>query len=255
MTTPAVPSPRPPVGEKKEHGKGPTLRPPVVEFRDLWFTYPGPPPVTALRHCDLRIGHGDYVSIVGPSGSGKSSMLNVIGLLDAPTRGHYLLDGMDTATLHDADRTALRGRRIGFVFQSFSLLSYRSALENVMLATAYQGRRAVRERRAEAAEALAEVGLAHRLHAQSTSLSGGERQRVAIARALVARPSLLLCDEPTGNLDTRTTGEVLDLFDRFHDRGITMVVITHNPVVAERADYVLTMRDGVLSSEDTVGSR
>ncbi|TXS37417.1 ABC transporter ATP-binding protein [Streptomyces sp. OR43] len=218
---------------------------PVIEFRQAALTYPGPPPVAALRPCDLVVRRGEFVTVVGPSGSGKSTFLNIAGLLDAPTSGTYLLDGLDTGALKDGDRTALRGRRIGFVFQSFHLLPHRSALENVTLAMVYSGvPRKERGRRAK--EALVRVGLGHRVASLPTTLSGGERQRVAIARALVARPSLLLCDEPTGNLDTANAQSVLALLAELHADGMTVLVITHDPEVAGRGARTVTIRDGVL---------
>ncbi|AEN10578.1 MULTISPECIES: ABC transporter ATP-binding protein [unclassified Streptomyces] len=221
---------------------------PVIEFRQVGLTYPGPPPVEALRPCDLVIEPGEFVSIVGPSGSGKSTFLNIAGLLDKPTTGTYLLDGIDTTTLKDSDVTSVRGRRIGFVFQSFHLLPHRSALENVMLAMTYNG--VPRAERAERArEALACVGLGHRVAAMPSTLSGGERQRCAIARALVARPSLLLCDEPTGNLDTANTATVLRLLETLHDGGMTVLVITHEPEVAARGSRTVAIRDGLLSEQ------
>ncbi|MFF1409602.1 ABC transporter ATP-binding protein [Streptomyces sp. NPDC058289] len=226
---------------------------PVIEFRGIGLTYPGPPPVAALKACDLTVGRGEFVAVVGPSGSGKSTFLNIVGLLDAPTGGTYLLDGIDTGTLRDADRTALRGLRIGFVFQSFHLLPQRSALENVTLALVYDGTPR-RERRARARHALEQVGLGHRIEALPTRLSGGERQRVAIARALVTRPSLLLCDEPTGNLDTANADSVLALLERLHADGMTVLVITHDPLVAARAKRTVTIRDGVLSVSDVAAS-
>lgn len=219
---------------------------PVILMRGLGLTYPGPPPVTALRPCDLRIDRGEFVTIVGPSGSGKSSLLNIAGLLDTPTRGTYFLDGIDTAAADEAQRAALRSERIGFVFQSFHLLPHRSAQDNVELAMLYQSTpRRARSRRAAAV--LTRVGLGHRAHALPTQLSGGERQRVAIARALVAEPSLLLCDEPTGNLDTETASAILDLLDRLHEDGMTIAVITHDAQVAARGQRTITIRDGVLT--------
>ncbi|GAB7051492.1 ABC transporter ATP-binding protein [Catenuloplanes indicus] len=221
---------------------------PVIRFRGVGLTYPGPPPVTALHPADLTVAPGEYLTVVGPSGSGKSSLLNVAGLLDRPTEGGYELDGIDVGALRESARTALRGRRIGFVFQSFHLLPYRTATENVALAQLYA---AVPRRRrlAAARDALDRVGLAHRRDALPITLSGGERQRVAIARALVHEPSLLLCDEPTGNLDSATAGTVLDLLDALHAAGITLVVITHDPAVAARGARTVTIRDGVLSDD------
>ncbi|MFB7936869.1 ABC transporter ATP-binding protein [Streptomyces sp. NPDC004779] len=219
---------------------------PVIEFRGIGLTYPGPPPVIALRPCDLTVERGDFLAVVGPSGSGKSTFLNIAGLLDTPTSGTYLLDGIDTGRLRDADRTALRGLRIGFVFQSFHLLPQRSALENVALALVYDGTPR-RERADRARRALQQVGLGHRVDSLPTRLSGGERQRVAIARALVTRPSLLLCDEPTGNLDTANADSVLALLEDLHRDGMTVLVITHDPLVAARAESMVTIRDGVLS--------
>ncbi|MET9518407.1 ABC transporter ATP-binding protein [Streptomyces sp. NPDC002994] len=222
---------------------------PVIEFRQVALTYPGPPPVAAFRPCDLVITQGEFVTVVGPSGSGKSTFLNIAGLLDAPTSGTYLLDGLDTGAMKDAHRTALRGRRIGFVFQSFHLLPHRSALENVTLAMVYSGV-ARKERRQRAKEALSRVGLGHRVDTLPTRLSGGERQRVAIARALVSRPSLLLCDEPTGNLDTANAQSVLELLEELHADGMTVLVITHDLEVAERGARTVTIRDGVLRERD-----
>jgi putative ABC transport system ATP-binding protein len=218
---------------------------PVIELRGLARTYPGPPPVDALRPADLVIDQGDYVTVTGPSGSGKSTLLHLLGLLDTPTEGTYLLDGLDANAMRDGDRSALRGRRIGFVFQSFHLLPYRTAEENVLLAQLYN--HAPRAgRRAAAREALGKVGLGHRVDALPTTLSGGERQRAAIARALVSQPSLLLCDEPTGNLDSQNAATVLDLFDELDAAGLTVVVITHDPKVANRANRTVAIMDGVL---------
>jgi putative ABC transport system ATP-binding protein len=218
---------------------------PALRFDAVGRTYPGPPPVEALRPADLTVDAGEYVTVVGPSGSGKSTFLNIVGLLDRPTAGRYELDGIDVSRLPEARRSALRGRRIGFVFQSFHLLPYRTAVENVALAQLYTGPPASR-RTSAALEALARVGLSHRAHALPTMLSGGEQQRVAIARALVNQPSLLLCDEPTGNLDSETAAVVLGLLDDVHAAGFTVIMITHDPQVAARAGRQITIRDGVL---------
>ncbi|GAB2900493.1 ABC transporter ATP-binding protein [Streptomyces mayteni] len=219
---------------------------PVIELRGAALTYPGPPPVLALGPCDLVVRRGEFVVVTGPSGSGKSTLLNILGLLNAPTRGSYLLDGVDTGAMRDRERTVLRGRRIGFVFQSSHLLTRRTAVENVTLAMLHGGVPR-RERAGRAREALDRVGLGHRVETLPSRLSGGERQRVAIARALAVRPSLLLCDEPTGNLDTASTEGVLNLLTDLHRDGITLVVITHDPLVADRGDRSLVIRDGVMS--------
>lgn len=219
---------------------------PVIELHGVGRTYPGPPPVHALRPTDLTVSRGEYVAVVGPSGSGKSTLLNVLGLLDRPTDGTYALDGVDTGALSDGSISAVRGQKIGFVFQAFHLLAHRTATENVALAQLYGGPRKA-QRLAAARRTLAQVGLAHRLDALPTALSGGERQRVAIARALVNQPSLLLCDEPTGNLDTTTSAQVLDLLDDLNTQGTTLIVITHDPVTASRARRTVTIRDGILS--------
>jgi putative ABC transport system ATP-binding protein len=219
---------------------------PVIELAGLSRTYPGPPPVPALRPADLVIGSGDYVAVTGPSGSGKSTLLHLLGLLDAPTGGSYRLDGRDTAALNDRDRSALRGRRIGIVFQAFHLLPYRTALENVLLAELYN-RTSRGARLHAAADALQAVGLGHRFDALPTTLSGGECQRVAIARALVNQPALMLCDEPTGNLDSANAAALMGLLDELNAAGYTIVVITHDPKVAAHARRRIAISDGVLS--------
>lgn len=216
---------------------------PVVDLVDLTRTFPGP--VHALRNVNLQVDPGDYLSIIGPSGSGKSTLLHILGLLDRPTSGEYRLDGMATGSASESDRSALRGGRIGFVFQSFHLLPHRTVLDNVLLATLYSGvPRAEREDRARAA--LDRVGLGHRLDFTPTTLSGGERQRVAIARAVVANPKLLLADEPTGNLDTTNSAGIMDLFDELHRDGLTLVVITHDLAVSARASRRVRITDGML---------
>lgn len=220
---------------------------PVIQMRAMGLTYPGSPPVTAVRPTDLSVAAGEYITVVGPSGSGKSSLLNVIGLLDRPSEGTYELDGIDVGGLGEAARTALRGQRIGFVFQAFHLLAHRSATENVAMAQLYTG--VPRQRRIGAArEALAQVGLASRLNALPATMSGGERQRVAIARALIHRPSLLLCDEPTGNLDSVTAAEILELLDGLNAKGMTILTITHDPLVASRGQRTIAIRDGALDA-------
>ena len=220
--------------------------PPVVELRGLGRTYDSDPPVEALRDVDLTIDHGDFLAIVGPSGSGKSTLLNVLGCLDRQTSGTYLVDGIDVAALDDRERAALRGRRIGFVFQTFNLLSHRSALDNVMLAEVYIG--APREgRRERALAALEQVGLANRSGFLPTKLSGGQQQRVAIARALMGSPSLLLCDEPTGNLDSASTAAILELFVELGGGGLTLVVVTHDEQVAALTNREVRIVDGRLT--------
>ncbi|MEV6349901.1 ABC transporter ATP-binding protein [Actinoplanes sp. NPDC051851] len=217
----------------------------VIGLAGIGRSFPADPPVHALAGVDLSIHRGDYVAVVGPSGSGKSTLLNILGLLDRPDTGSYRLEGTETRELGDRERTALRGARIGFVFQSFHLMDYRDVEENVMLGGLYTGLgRAERRRRAHAA--LDRVGMGHRRGFRPTRLSGGERQRVAIARALVAEPALLLCDEPTGNLDSVTTATVLDLFDELRTNGTTLLVITHDDTVAARAGRRIRMGDGRL---------
>ncbi len=218
----------------------------VVDIIDLSRTYPGPPEVMALRPCSLSIDRGDYVAITGPSGSGKSTLMSLLGLLDIPTTGRYLLDGIDVAALSDSDRSAIRSRKIGFVFQSFHLLGYRSVIDNVELGLTYQGVKR-RERRSRANDILDHVGLLPRRDALCSNLSGGEKQRVAIARTLIRKPALVLCDEPTGNLDTDTGNQILELIGELNSQGLTIIVITHDPEVAARAGQILTIRDGVLS--------
>lgn len=225
--------------------------PPVIELADLWRIFPSTPPVQALRAVNLEVATGDYVAIVGPSGSGKSTLLNVLGLLDRPTHGTYRLDGRDVGNLSDADRAGLRAERLGFVFQSFHLLGHRTALENVMFGGMYQGIKRS-ERRTRAIDALDRVGMLHRATFRPDRLSGGERQRVAVARALAVRPSVLLCDEPTGNLDSVTTESVLGLFDELVADGLTVCVITHDRHVADRARRRVRIVDGQLTALDDV---
>jgi ABC-type lipoprotein export system ATPase subunit len=222
--------------------------PPVVELRSVSRIYGGERPVEALRGVDLAIHAGDWLSIVGPSGSGKSTLLNILGCLDRPTAGSYLIDGVDVGALSDSERTAVRARSIGFVFQSFHLLAHRTALENVMLAELYAGGdRSGREERAAAV--LDRVGMSQRRDFLPTRLSGGEQQRVAIARALLGSPSLLLCDEPTGNLDSASTESLLLLFDALARQGLTLVVVTHDEGVAAHATRLVRIVDGELTEE------
>lgn len=205
--------------------------------------YPGDPPTWALRECDLSLGEGEFVTVIGPSGSGKSTLLNILGLLDRPTSGTYLFRGKDAGELSERERADLRAREIGFVFQAFHLLDHRSALENVMLAGLYADR-GRRERAAAAAAALEAVGLGRRRDQLPGRMSGGERQRVALARAVAHRPPLLLCDEPTGNLDSTNAARVLDLLSGFHRDGTSVVVITHDPAVAARGGRTVRIHDG-----------
>ncbi|MFD8528915.1 ABC transporter ATP-binding protein [Streptosporangium canum] len=221
---------------------------PVILLDDLTKEFPADPPVRALSGISLRVEKSGYVAIVGPSGSGKSTLLNMLGLLDRPTSGSYRLDGIETTTLKEGARTKVRGSRIGFVFQSFHLLPHRSVLENVMLAEVYgAGPRTGRRKRAM--RALERVRLSHRMDFLPGRMSGGERQRAAIARALMGEPSLLLCDEPTGNLDSKNTDAVLDLFDELRAQGMTIVVITHENEVSDRAERRVRITDGILAEE------
>jgi putative ABC transport system ATP-binding protein len=223
---------------------------PVIETRGLGKVYlPGTEAeVVALKGLDMRIAHGEFVAIMGPSGSGKSTLMNLIGCLDTPSHGSYLCDGVDIATLDAGERARLRLHKIGFVFQGFNLLSRMSALENVAMPLSYADvPRAERLRRAQAA--LDAVGLGARVNHRPSELSGGQQQRVAIARALINSPPVLLADEPTGALDTRTGEEILALFKQLRDDGHTVVLITHDPGVAAHADRVFVMRDGELHAE------
>ncbi|HZL02700.1 MAG TPA: ABC transporter ATP-binding protein [Cellulomonas sp.] len=219
---------------------------PVIVLDGLTRQFPGEPPVVALQPTNLRVTAGEYLSIIGPSGSGKSTLLHILGLLDRPTAGEYRLDGVATGTASERDRSALRGGRIGFVFQAFHLLPHRTVLDNVLLATLYSGVPRT-ERTARALAALDRVHLTHRVHFLPTVLSGGERQRVAIARAVVASPHVLLADEPTGNLDSQSSAGVLDLFDELHRDGLTLVVITHDASVSARAQRRVRIDDGHLT--------
>ena len=206
--------------------------------------------VNALREADLAIDRGDYLSIMGPSGCGKSTLLNITALLDRHTSGSYWFEGRDVGRLSEGERTGLRAHRIGFVFQSFHLLTHRSVLENVILSMLY-GSVPRSDRKARAAAALERVGLTDRAGFLPSRLSGGERQRVAIARAIVTRPPILLCDEPTGSLDSTTSLAILELFEELRSDGLTIVVVTHDEMVGGRAERTIAMHDGLV----TEGSR
>ena len=221
--------------------------PALISVDSLTRTFgSGSNPIRALDGVTLDIAEGEFVAIIGSSGSGKSTLMNILGCLDRPTAGTYRFLGIDVGTLSEKRRAGLRGRGIGFVFQSFHLLQHRSVIENVMLAEVYRhGSR--RNRRERAAAVLQQVGLAHRIEQLPTTLSGGERQRVAVARALLNRPPLLLCDEPTGNLDSATTASVLGLIREINEAGQTVVMITHDDDVAAEAERVVRMTDGKLN--------
>jgi macrolide transport system ATP-binding/permease protein len=218
----------------------------VLELIKIGRQYGTEPVVHALVDVDLTLDRGDWLSVTGPSGAGKSTLLNIIGCLDQPTSGTYRIDGIDTTKLTDKERAGLRSQRIGFVFQSFHLLPYRTVLENVMLSEVYRNQSQI-GRRERALAALQRVGLSHRVDFLPMKLSGGERQRVAIARALVGAPSLLLCDEPTGNLDSKSTASLLDLFEKLNQEGVTLVIVTHDENVAKRAYRRVHIVDGQLT--------
>lgn len=216
----------------------------MIELQGIVKRYElGAETVVALAQIDLLIERNEYVALIGPSGSGKSTLMNIIGCLDSPTSGQYILNGRDTSRLSDDELAVVRNREIGFIFQSFFLLPRQTALQNVMQPLVYR-RMTPGERRARAVAALDQVGLADRLDHRPNQLSGGQRQRVAIARALVGEPSILLADEPTGNLDSRTSADIMALFDALHAQGQTVVIVTHEPDIAAYCRRTIRVRDG-----------
>jgi putative ABC transport system ATP-binding protein len=223
----------------------------VIVVEDLWRTYDmgSEQQVQALRGVSMKIKHNEYVAIMGPSGSGKSTLMNLIGCLDTPSKGKYWLNGQLVSELDDDQLARIRNKEIGFVFQTFNLLARASALHNVELPLIYNGTPAA-ARLARAKESLADVGLESRMNHKPNELSGGQRQRVAIARALVNRPSIILADEPTGNLDSKTGLEIMALLDTLHANGNTIVVVTHEPDIAEFAHRVVHIRDGQIFSDE-----
>ncbi|GEC90380.1 ABC transporter ATP-binding protein [Brevibacillus brevis] len=228
---------------------------PVIQIEELRKQYViGDQEIYALRGVSLSIEEGDFVAIMGPSGSGKSSMMNVIGCLDKPTSGEFFLDGYPVSQAHDDELAVIRNQKIGFVFQNFNLLPRTTAVENVELPLLYGGTPA-RERREKAIRALTSVGLAERLNNKPNELSGGQQQRVSIARALVNDPVILLADEPTGALDTKTSEEIMGIFQKLNDAGKTVILVTHEPDIAEYAKRIVRFRDGQIIADEVVEDR
>jgi putative ABC transport system ATP-binding protein len=228
----------------------------IIEIKNLRKDYHvGEVIVHALRGINLEIKEGEFVAIMGASGSGKSTMLNILGCLDKPTSGNYFIDGADVADMKKDNLARLRNNKLGFVFQSFNLLSRTTALENVELPLYYNSKVKSRERRERAMNALESVGLKERMHHMPNQLSGGQQQRVAIARSLVNNPVLILADEPTGNLDTRTSFEIMELFQKLNDNGRTIVFVTHEPDIAKFATRNVIFRDGKIQKELLVNDR
>ena len=224
-------------------------RVPLLQLSDIALTFGGDPVFDGL---DLVVQPGDRLALVGRNGSGKSTLMNLLGCLDTPTSGSYTLEGIDVATLPDEELSAIRGRKIGFVFQAFNLISELDIVENVCVPLLYQGiPRPVRRQRA--LEALDQVGLGDRTTHRPRELSGGQQQRVAVARALVTKPAIVLADEPTGNLDSATERSLLDLFDQLHDDGMTMIIVTHEPTLAERCERIIRLKDGSIDTEEAGG--
>lgn len=224
----------------------------LISMTNIWKTYQmGAEELHALRGVSFEVQKGEYVAIIGPSGSGKSTLMNLIGCLDSPSKGDYWINGNLVSEMSDDDLARIRNKEIGFVFQTFNLLARATALHNVELPLIYAGMRAS-DRHEKAMEALTSVELGDRVGHQPNELSGGQRQRVAIARALVNHPSILLADEPTGALDTKTSVEIMALFEKLHEEGNTIILVTHEPDIAERAHRVITIRDGEIEKDERI---
>ena len=222
----------------------------VIELKDIVKKYTmGDSTVYALDHINLQVGFGEFTSMMGPSGSGKSTMMNILGCLDRPTSGEYYLDGKEIAGYNDDELAHTRNAKIGFVFQNFNLLAKLTAQENVALPLIYAGV-GEEERMARAKVALENVGLGQRMHHRPMEMSGGQRQRVAIARALINNPAIIMADEPTGNLDTKSSYEIMDLFKNLNAQGKTVILVTHEPDIAEQTKRILVMRDGKIVSDE-----
>ncbi|MBT8394685.1 MAG: ABC transporter ATP-binding protein [Bacteroidia bacterium] len=221
----------------------------VIEIRNIIRDFPlGQETVHVLKGIDLDIERGDYIAIMGPSGSGKSTLMNLLGCLDTPTSGSYILNGKDVSKMSDDELAEIRNHEIGFVFQTFNLLPRTTALENVALPMIYAGM-SKKDRTLRAEEVLTDVGLADRMDHKPNQLSGGQRQRVAVGRALVNKPSIILADEPTGNLDSKTSEEIMDLLDDIHENGNTVIVVTHEEDIAAKAHRVIRLIDGMVDSD------
>jgi putative ABC transport system ATP-binding protein len=222
---------------------------PLIKIKDLKRDFQlGSETIYVLKGIDLQINKGEYVALMGPSGSGKSTLMNLLGCLDTPTSGTYILNGKDVSQMHDDDLAEIRNKEIGFVFQTFNLLPRTTALDNVALPMIYAGYSKT-ERSERASEVLTQVNLADRMDHQPNQLSGGQRQRVAIARALVNKPSIILADEPTGNLDSKTSVEIMNLFNDIHKKGNTVILVTHEEDIAQYAHRIIRLRDGIIESD------
>lgn len=227
----------------------------IIEMKSITKTYiVGLEEVHALRGIDLIVRKNEYIAVMGPSGSGKSTLMNIIGCLDTPTTGIYYFNGVDVSNMEDDELARVRNKEIGFVFQTFNLLPRSDALHNVELPLIYAGS-PVQERREKAIKALEAVGLLERMHHKPNELSGGQRQRVAIARALVNNPSIILADEPTGNLDSKTGEEIMQLFEMLHKQGNTIILVTHEEYIAEHAKRIIRIRDGLIEADEIVNNR